>query len=82
MTTPLQIEVDTELSVGYVTFARGEVARTVALSDCLNIDLDESGSVLGLELLSLSAALPQQRLIDEFHLDEEFITKLGSGFFG
>lgn len=81
MISDINIELDTEISTGYITFSKGLVASTVALTDELNIDLDAQGKVVGLELLQLDARVPKERLVTEFHLDAQLIEKLSNGFF-
>ena len=81
MISDINIELDTEISTGYITFSKGLVASTVALTDELNIDLDAQGKVVGLELLQLDAKVPKERLVTEFHLDAQLIEKLSNGFF-
>lgn len=81
MTNLLKIEVDNEMSTGYVTFSRGEVSQTLALGDDLNIDLDRTGKVIGLELLDLEVQLPEDRLVREFKLDSAVVKRLNEGYF-
>lgn len=81
MISDIKIELDTEISTGYITFNKGLVASTVSLTDELNIDLDAQGKVVGLELLQLDAKVPKERLVSEFHLDAQLIEKLSNGFF-
>jgi len=76
MFSGITLEVDPEFSTGYVSFSKGNVANTVALSSDLNLDLDSNGSVLGLELLHLDAKLPINRLVSEFGLDGDMLEKL------
>jgi uncharacterized protein YuzE len=81
MTTSIRIDVDNEMSTGYVSFSRLEVSRTVSISDLVNLDLDLSGNVVGLELLDLNAKLPEGRLVKEFRLDANLVQKLNAGLF-
>lgn len=79
MIKQFSVELDALASMGYVTFSDGPVAKTVAINDDLNIDLDEQGNVLGIEYLNLKAELPEERLISEFKMDAELIHKLNRG---
>jgi uncharacterized protein YuzE len=62
------VEYDTEVSAFYVQVTEAAVARTVELSFDLNIDVDEDGNVVGLELLCLpSAVTAEERAALEAH---------------
>jgi uncharacterized protein YuzE len=65
--------------MAYVTFSAGPVAKTVAINEDLNIDLDADGNVLGIEYLNLQVELPEARLIDEFKMDAGLVHKLNRG---
>lgn len=39
----------------YITFKKGKVSHTVQLSDRMNADMDKSGNILGVEVLSASS---------------------------
>ena len=68
------IEYDREVDAAYIYFANdiaaGGVARTVcidpdAVGGMVNLDLDEEGRILGLEVLDASRLLPQGLLPTE-----------------
>lgn len=80
MSKELNIVFEDDMSIGYIKIADGQVARTIKLSENLNLDLDSTGKVLGLELLSLPAELPEERLISEFNLDADLVHKINHGF--
>lgn len=53
-----KITYDREANVAYVYFApiaAGQVAETFELTDALNLDVDERGKVLGLEILDATS---------------------------
>ena len=52
------LEVDQLAEAAYVRFSDADVARTVAFNDEINIDLDEFGVVVGIEVLTLGAEIP------------------------
>jgi uncharacterized protein YuzE len=81
MINGITIEVDPAYSTAYVTLTKGQVARTVALTDSLNLDLDSEGRVLGLELLELTTKMPIDRLIDEYHLNPTLVNQLATQIF-
>lgn len=63
------VEYDTEAGAFYVRVADGTVARTVEISAFVNIDVDVEGSVVGLELLCLPAAVTveERALLESRH---------------
>lgn len=79
MSNQVTITLSDDLTMAYVQFAKGKVKRTLDLTDDLNLDLDANDKVIGLEYLSLEAVLPEQRLIEEFHLDAKVVHKLRHG---
>jgi uncharacterized protein YuzE len=57
----MKTEFDKEADAAYIYFkeiASGEVAETIVLNDSVNIDMDKSGKVLGIEILDASEHLP------------------------
>ncbi|GAW54730.1 DUF2283 domain-containing protein [Nocardioides sp. PD653] len=48
----ITIEVDTEARAAYIKLSDNDVSRTVAFDDTVQIDLDESGAAVGIEILS------------------------------
>lgn len=79
MSKQFSVELDEASSMAYVTFSAGPVAKTVAINEDLNIDLDADGNVLGIEYLNLQVELPEARLIDEFKMDAGLVHKLNRG---
>jgi uncharacterized protein YuzE len=51
-----------KLDVAYVQLRKGSVAKTLKIRKDILIDLDRSGQVLGIEVLSLSALAPALRV--------------------
>jgi len=61
----MNIEVDKEADAAYIYFKEispGEVKRKISLNDSINIDLDEEGITLGIEILNASKNLPKTAL--------------------
>lgn len=79
MSKQFSVELDEVSSMAYVTFSDAPVARTVAINEDLNIDLDEDGNVLGIEYLNLKVELPEELLVGEFKMDAELVHKLNRG---
>ncbi len=51
MTDHPEVKRDTSTGALYARLRQGTVARTVAVSDSVNVDVDSQGRVLGIELL-------------------------------
>ena len=61
----MRIEFDKEANAAYVYFKEienGEVAETIILNDSVNVNLDKSGKILGIEILDASEHLPPSSL--------------------
>ena len=61
----MKITFDKEADAVYIYFkdiSLGEVKNTISLNECLNIDLDENGKTLGIEILDASKNLPLDAL--------------------
>ncbi|MEK6760418.1 MAG: DUF2283 domain-containing protein [Nanoarchaeota archaeon] len=57
----MKIEMDKESDAAYIYFkdiSPGEVAKTISLNDSINVDLDEDGKTIGIEILDASKNLP------------------------
>ena len=77
--TPMLISYDTESDAYYLTLSDGEVARTVHISDAVMVDLDESGGVIGIELLCsphLLSADERTALVERFPAAQPALAEL------
>ncbi len=57
----MKIEYDKDADAAYIYFKEieeGEVAQTISLNESINIDLDNEGRTLGIEILDASKNLP------------------------
>lgn len=70
------VEVDHVAEAAYVRFNDAEVARTVAFNEEINIDLDQFGVVVGIEVLTLGAEIPFSALITEYHVESKKVELL------
>jgi uncharacterized protein YuzE len=75
----MKIEYDREADAVYIYLQEKEVAKTVSFGEGLNIDLDEEGKLIGIEVLD---ATKRYSLADIFDLrtenlifDEQFLKK-------
>ncbi len=64
----MRIEYDREVDALYVRLQEKFVARTIEIEDGLNLDLDESGKLIGLEVLD---ATERYSLTDIFNVATE-----------
>lgn len=69
---------DSEHDLLYVYLAAGPVARSVEVPPNCVVDLDESGSVVGIEVLGLTSGWPLAEIIERFGLDEQVSRSLAS----
>jgi uncharacterized protein YuzE len=58
----MYVSYDTEARATYVQVSEADVAETVQLSDSVMVDLDGSGSSVGVELLVLPGAITDEML--------------------
>ena len=64
----MKIEYDREVDALYVRLQEKYVARTVEVEEGLNLDLDDSGKLIGLEILDATERYP---LADIFNISTE-----------
>jgi len=64
----MKIEYDNEIDALYVRLREKYVDRTVEIEEGLNIDLDKSGKMIGLEVLD---AVDRYSLADIFNISTE-----------
>lgn len=76
MSKAFTVTVDLEANAAYILMSDEEVARTVAVSDEVMIDLDKFGIAAGIECLRIEAEIPFQKLIDDFHVHSTDVEKL------
>ena len=79
----MRIEYDREVDALYIRLQQKYVARTEEIEEGLNLDLDENGKLIGLEILDATDRYP---LADIFNistenlvLEEKQIMKTGHG---
>ena len=64
----MRIEYDREVDALYIRLQQKYVARTVEIEEGLNLDLDENGKLIGLEILDATDRYP---LADIFNISTE-----------
>ena len=70
------VQVDHESDTGYIRLRDERVASTLELTDLVLVDLDTFNMAVGLEVLSLGAAIPFGRLNREFHVPSQTVELL------
>jgi uncharacterized protein YuzE len=73
MRGPISISVDTGANAAYIELGDAEVARTVAVTDSVNVDLDDLGVAVGIEVLGLHTVIPWARLVRQCHVHSEVV---------
>lgn len=61
----MKITFDKDADAVYIHFKEisgGEVKQTISLNESVNIDLDENGKTLGIEILDASRNIPKDAL--------------------
>lgn len=67
------ITIDREADAAYIRFSREVTVLTEVLNDFVNVDLDSSHRVVGIELLSLDEEVPFDQLAADYHLPGDLI---------
>ena len=60
----MEISYDKQADAMYIEFRKGEFAKNKKIDDFTIIDLDESGNILGIELLDVSKRIPAESLTE------------------
>ncbi len=75
------VTIDRDANAAYIRLGREASVRTEALNDFVNVDLDSSHRVVGVELLSLDQEVPFEELAAEYHLPAGLIESLKEQWF-
>jgi uncharacterized protein YuzE len=77
----MKIEYDNKVDAIYIRLQEKYVTRTVEIEDGLNIDLDENGKLIGLEVLDATARYTLTDLFnistENLHLEDKAIRHAG-----
>jgi uncharacterized protein YuzE len=77
----LKITIDESGNAIYMYLSENPVAKTVAASDSINVDVDTDGEVVGVELMKFAGPVEVSSLkgfIDEQSLPYEILAKLSA----
>jgi hypothetical protein len=66
-----RLTIDLAADCAYFQFSQNPIATTSPLTDLLNVDLDSSGHLVGLELLAIEAEVPFDALVRDYQLSEK-----------
>lgn len=73
MSSIISIEVDTAADAAYINLSDSEIVRTVAVTDCVNVDLDKWNVATGIEVLGLATNIPWEQLVRDLHVRSEVV---------
>jgi uncharacterized protein YuzE len=62
MTRRITVEIDTNVGAAYIELSDEPIVETVEVTPSVQVDVDATGTVVGVELLSLDADLPVELL--------------------
>jgi len=60
----MEISYDKQADAMYIEFRKGDFAKNKKIDDFTIIDLDNSGNILGIELLDVSKRIPAESLTE------------------
>lgn len=75
------VTIDRDANAAYIRLSREVSVRTEVLNDFVNVDLDSSNLVVGVELLSLYEEVPFEELAVKYHLSPNIIEALKEQWF-
>ncbi len=67
------LEVDAVADCAYIRISTNKVQATVELTDSVLVDIDELNMVVGIEVLTLTADIPFDRIEAEYHVHSKVI---------
>ncbi|OBI23829.1 hypothetical protein A5711_10025 [Mycobacterium sp. E2238] len=66
----ITLSVDTSVGAAYIRLTDEPIAETVEETSDIQVDIDATGAVVGIEVLNLSADLPVESLSEKFHFSD------------
>jgi uncharacterized protein YuzE len=73
----MKIEYDREVDALYIRLQEKEVARTVEVEEGLNLDLDEDGALIGLEVLDATERYSSDAIFNITYDDQAVVDRKG-----
>ncbi|HUC57936.1 MAG TPA: DUF2283 domain-containing protein [Streptosporangiaceae bacterium] len=77
----MTLEYDLDVGALYISIGSASVARTVEFGGNANVDLDEAGRVVGIEVISAAHQWPLAEILDACELDPADAVALRAYFF-
>jgi uncharacterized protein YuzE len=65
----MKIEYDKEADAAYIYLSRQQVDHTLNVTDSINLDIDSSGNLIGIEILNASIQIPKKTLDTSIRID-------------
>lgn len=72
----IEITIDPQVDAAYIQLTPKTVTTTIALTEDVNIDLDDNRCVVGIEVLTLAAEIPFSDLTTRYHVTSDVIDAL------
>jgi len=76
----MRLEYDLNVGALYIALTDSPVATTREVGDNANIDLDEAGSVVGIEVISAGAKWPLAEILAEYRIGDADAAQLRAYF--
>jgi uncharacterized protein YuzE len=72
----IDVDIDRSADAAYIRLSASPICQTRCVNDSVNVDLDELGLVVGVEMLQLAAEIPFSALVTDFHVHSEVVETL------
>lgn len=70
------VEFDTEIDSYYIYVTDEPVYKTKSISQYINLDINEEGYIVGIEVLDLGVKLPFQKFSQEYAMNSELQNRI------
>ena len=67
MSSRITLSVDTSVGAAYIKLSDEPIVETIEAAPDIQVDIDVTGTVAGVEVLNLAAAIPLDALVGKFH---------------
>ncbi len=58
----MKIQYDKLADAMYICFKKGKINKTIKMKDCLLVDIDKKGKIIGLEILGISSQMSKKQI--------------------
>ncbi len=59
----MKIVKNTHLDIAYIQLKKGTIAKTIEIKPGMLVDIDKTGEILGIEILSIQKLAPHLKLV-------------------